>query len=387
MPEEIQAPTEETPVDQVDNTPDNTPDATNEIAFDEGNTPDTPNADGEKINTNINFNDFKKAREITFEDAPEEKKVEEKKEEKVVEKPVEQPKTLQQPIQNAAPKITREQVLNELGVPAEQHPLFKSMSNDAFNHVKTILGDFVSAKKQIETLKKAQEETKVEPGISLYGNPEGYLLDPEYRKLSSLQTIAEQVKNHWIAQLDNIEKGEQWTDLDVDQNGKIYKGAKKEPTTEATSYLRQQLMDAEHHIFTHGKKVEDLKAQYKNQGSKDLEFIKQTESKFFPDYDKPDHPTRKVQDDFLQLLPKSIRQGNPLATVLAKTVANNNLLKIQAESALKELAAIKAENETLKKAKPANPQQPVKGKTQGDSGHTDSNQVTYEMFKRRKDNY
>jgi hypothetical protein len=274
---------------------------------------------------------------------------------------------------------TRNDVLKSLGIPESEYPLYKGMHNDQFNNIKAKIEKLNNLTKENADLKTKQGQNT----IPLYGNPQGYLLDPQHDRLSKATNIATSVVNHWIDQLDAAERGEKWLDLDVDKDGNlIVVENEKEPSEQAKSYIRRELRGAEKHQTEFQGQLNNLRSTHENRYKADLEVMKAAEDKYFPGYDDPNHPTAKTQQATIDLIPEAFRHS-PVAKMLGKTVANNLIFKTQLEAANKELTTLKAELEKLKAGRPANPQQPTKNRLQSVNGQPTTPDITYDMFNKR----
>jgi hypothetical protein len=235
------------------------------------------------------------------------------------------------------------------GIDEEDKPLFRDMSKTSFDKLKQI---YVQNKANVNKI--AELEAKVtqtpESFKDTLAHPEAYRLDDSYKKLESAITMADSVEQHYIDQLEKISKGEQWNDLGVDGKGNPFiQPQGREPNVRSEQYVRGLLTQVQNEKYGIQKQMSEISQNYSKNYQNDVSVIRAAEEKYFPGYDKPDHPTRKTQEGFLQMLPPSQRK-HPLASVLAKTVANNGLFQQQLQAAQ---AKIKELETKLAAASPA----------------------------------
>ncbi len=335
----------------------------------EGNEQQVQETQGEKPPVSLDM--FKQAREGVIQPAkptdekdkanPETKKVDAQQTDQTQAKP--------ENTQQAQQTISRESVLKELGIPEDQHKLYKFMSNDAFNKVKELLTENKALKGEVEKSRMAPPP-KVDPLIPLYGNPEGYLLDPQYKQSSAQASLAQSALNHYAQQLDRITQGQPWRDLEADQQGNLYVVEKDiEPTESGRIAINEKIREIQEIKIMARRQVEDIRNNYSTRSKQDLEVIRGAETKYFPDYDKPDHWSQPIQKQFIELLPPSQRH-NPLANSMAKMAANNSYFKNNWEKSEKRAQeAEKKVKELEDKIKTVgNPQTPTKNRFQAGGG-------------------
>jgi hypothetical protein len=226
------------------------------------------------------------------------------------------------------------------GIEEADIPLFKEMSNGAFNLSKKI---YLENKALKETVAKAATAKTGELPPSYYSNPNGYLLSPKYQQAAVNTQAAEQVKRHWEQQLINIRQGKSWTDLTNDDKGNIVKSQPKEATAEGEVEVLGALQFAQDQLFNKKKELDGIITNFSNVAKEGTDFLETVKQKYFQGYEKDDHPTRPTQKAILESLPESYRD-HPLAQILAMTGASNAILQGQLlakEKELKKLQGIK----------------------------------------------
>lgn len=379
-----QQPVAETPTPETSETP--------EASSDDGEFDPTDISGESELPKNwesIKFEDFQGSREPVEEKKEKveegktttEKVEDEKTEVEKTEVEKDKPTPTSEPSKTPTPVQSRAEVLKTLGVPDNEIPFYKGIPNENFNHVKGKLQELNDLR-----TKYAEAQKTLEAGKQVLNapHPEGYLLDPQFKQLSHAANLSNSVVNHWIEQLEKAERGEEWQNLSADDKGNIrVSNTAMEPSEQAKSFIRKELREAEMYALDFNKQVRDQQANYKTKYEGDLQMIKSAEEKYFPDYDKPDHPTSAIQKAVIEKLPPSFR-NLPTTSLLAKTVANNSIFKQKLEDATKENVTLKAEIAQLKASRPSNPQQPTKSKFQqtpvSKSSRSSYDGISFEQF-------
>jgi len=140
-------------------------------------------------------------------------------------------------------------------------------------------------------------------------------------------------------------------------------------TAEAEAQVGGYLTACQQQLMEQNRKLADITKNFAEKHKTDLELLKQGEAQYFPDFDKPEHPTAAIQKEVLKALPPSFR-SSPLASVLAKTAAANAMLRAEIESLKKSVPA--ANNKPVKK-------QPTKSQASG-SGAESKSTVKFSDF-------
>jgi outer membrane biosynthesis protein TonB len=293
-----------------------------------------------------------------------------------------------QPVQQPSLKQTAQQKkraeLKELGIPETDYGIYEQMSSQAFEKVKAGITQVKQLAQKVSELEKTA--TRTAPPDS-YTHPQGYLLDSGYARNAAALQKSTLIKNHLADQLDNISQGKPWRALQVGKDGEVYEVEEDlQPTEQAASKLRQQLRAVEVQDLKLEQEVTNIRQTYAQRHQQDIAYIKDIENKFFPDYDKEDHPTRAIQNQTIEGLPEAWR-SHPLAKTLAKTVANNSIFNNQLTIAQKEIATLKAQLAQVQ----GNTQQPTKDKNLNGSGQSaqqaNTPSISYEQFNRRRAGY
>lgn len=216
-------------------------------------------------------------------------------------------------------------------LPENVIPIFKKMSNESFNALKPVY--LAHGKLQEEVKKKETEIAELKKGkVSLpesyFEHPQGYLLDPEYTQAEVNTNLSQQILNHWNQQLILIRQGKPWQDLGEDQKGNIIALSPKQPTENDEIAVMNYINFAHQQLVKNQSKMETAAERFKSRHTEDIKLLKEAETTYFPDFDKPEHPTSGIQKQVIEALPASMRK-HPLASVLAKTAAANALLRAE----------------------------------------------------------
>lgn len=280
-----------------------------------------------------------------------------------------------------APVATKPKTRVFENLEADEVELFERMSNKAYEKLyplylehKKLKPNHEVAVRELQAAKEQLEQVKGKVPPSLFNHPKGYMLSQKYESLNNDASVAQYIKQHWETQLAKHRKGEKWTNLDI-ENGKIKLTPDQEPTTESeiavlqnTQFALQQLTGIQHQLETH---VTEFSSSFK----RDADFIREAEAKFFPGFEKPDHPTARIQKEILTSLPLSY-QEHPLASMLAKTTAHLVLVQQEREAAKKEAEAARGVRRDA--------QNPTASQFQGGGGKpAPMNGVTFSAFRDR----
>jgi hypothetical protein len=261
----------------------------------------------------LNFDSFDQLRNDT-KSALEKPKVEDAKEEtKIVEADT-------KVVQGAAKKEVKPRDLSD--IEEADRPLFKQMSNEAFNKFKPMY----LAHKQAGDKKTTEQ-------VPLYAHPKAYLLDEKHEQLQYKSSIIEQIHDHWKRQEMNIKKNGKIIDVEMDDKGKLVYKAERDATDEDEIQVSKLVVNS-------GRKYAEANAEYENfvKGygkslEQDIQTLNKQTEEFFPEFDKEDHPTKPLQQKIIEALPPSQR-SSPLAPLVAKVASA--------------LALVQAENKKLK---------------------------------------
>lgn len=255
-----------------------------------------------------------------------------------------QQKPAEQPLKTTGANKTVVNPRDYTGIEEADVPLFRKMANESFDALKPVYLERKQLQTEVAQLRQ-QVNQNVEAHPSLYTHPEGYKLTKEYDEMSRIVDLSAQAEEHWNLQLARLRRGLGWQDAGVNDQGKIVLGPEQENNEAAEVYVMRKLNAAQRTNLDVGSKLDNYVKNFNKRHQEDTGVIKQIESQYFPDYDKPDHPTASTQKQVMDLIPEAMR-SHPLASILCKVAAGNifmskQLQQLQANKTV--AAAVKAD--------------------------------------------
>lgn len=280
-------------------------------------------------NSKVTFDDFLKAKsgEEPATPKPDEKKADNSEGQEAdinvgddlaqPEPPAEQPAPSKKPIQ---------EILNSRdysGIEPADIPHFKRMSNEAFAHLKPIYQGYKDAQaklaerdNQIKELSQGRESLPP----NYYSHPDAVVLSPNFRQTQQVYDRAKFEENHWVKQLEAVESGLPWQDLDV-QNGQYVTSDPIEITDENRGQVKTQLM--RYYLNAKGisdNKLNELQGIASNFKARNIEltnWVRGQEDKFFPQYKDEKFPGWVHAKELAASLPPEL-QGDLVLPIAAK---------------------------------------------------------------------
>lgn len=307
--------------------------------------------DTKKVQTKPKLSDFDK---IISDNTGLEKLVE-KKEEKVSEKKEEVGVKTETTAATAKP----EKVETDLtGFGEQQQIWLRRMPSDAREHFAKKLREERELK---ETIKGYEEKVKnltvgkeVLPE-SYYEHPRAFELSSEYQNATRNINTSVSIYNHWLAQKNKIESGEDWQDLEdeVGADGKFTGNIivkDPEPTTTAAKvHIDEMLNGARMQIQQFKATAANLAENFKVNHIKHQENIRSLAQKYYPQFEDKNYEGYKTLEKVVEELPKvGINKTNSIFELFARSVAlnyiyvnyiKNNLTKTQVKEEIKKEAA------------------------------------------------
>ena len=207
-------------------------------------------------------------------------------------------------------------------LPPQIAPLFKEMSNEAFEKLKPLVLEHVAQQGQIADLKKARGLPE-----SYWEHEQGYTLAPEFGALAQDSHLASIITNHWKEQLKNVKAGKDWQVIDINDKGDLFLHPPKAVKDEDEGTVIAELMAAQQQSSTFENKVREFAASHKVRYQTDLDSLRASEKKYFAPYQDPNHPMQKVIGNVKNIIPPAFRKS-PLADIFAYVVANNVQLRL-----------------------------------------------------------
>lgn len=258
-----------------------------------------------------------------------------------------------------APKIGER---DYTGFTEREAQLLKRMSNESFDFVSRELRESRAAKAKYESEVKAREEEltklrtgKVEIPENYYENPDAVILTPEFKQAQENYALAQNVENHWAKQLAQLEKGEDWVDLDNDpKTGEIVYGKSHEPTPEARAYIQRQLSGAQNQTFRIGGELKSVVEGFQSRAGEFRNRIRDAEKTYMPYFEDDKGEAYKVYQSVLPEVKKlGLSEANPAFTMLAKSIALNMMLSENLNKLAQERGKAQSLQKDMKKAGPS----------------------------------
>lgn len=227
--------------------------------------------------------------------------------------PVEQ--TDQVPEQTGQPVQQQKQLRDLSGIPDEDKPYFKAMSNEAFARMKALYEDYSRIRKEYEEISKHAKELPK----SWYEHPQAYMLTKEFQQAQ--QTYGEILSElkHWEQQYEKIVKGEPWDDLEVDEKGNIVT-VQKEPSPRASMAVLGYITETRRQLGEVRSKLANFQNEYSNRHKEVLSAIDYADKQFFPNYQ--DYDGLVKSNEYAATMHKALAElgqdSNPLSKILVK---------------------------------------------------------------------
>lgn len=216
------------------------------------------------------------------------------------------------------------------GLEEEEIPDWKRMSYKTFSKIKPGWIEYKNLKRTVipEYEKKIKElqSGKQQVPEAYYEHPEAYTLLPEYKESATKINQINTARQFFQEQLDKASAGEDYQDLIVDDKGNFRPTDPIPASPKAVQQIQQFLSTSYINLTQENARLANLQQSFKNRHQEELKSIQETEARYFPGYEKEDHPTRGIQKQVLEMLPAMFR-SHPLAGVISKTAAANAVLK------------------------------------------------------------
>ena len=268
-------------------------------------------------------------------------------------------------------------------------PLFVKMSNESFAKLVPIYKEFKKIKPEYEATKALNEQLKkgIVPVPDNYLEHENaFVLTPEFAKASENVNAAQIVYQHWQTQLNKIRGGQEttYTKLHIDpQTGQFYESAPLPIDKNTEAYVtnvvdgaRQQLSEKQYAIRqiadTHKLKHQEAIGWFANLDK----------SEIFKDFQDPNSQLHPIVKDTINKFPAPFR-NNPMTKYLVQSMMMNAKLS----TIIAKMVAGQKNGNGASNGAPVQRQGPSSAEIAGEGGkgvNKPSNEITYEMFQRRK---
>lgn len=211
------------------------------------------------------------------------------------------------------------------GIDEPDVQLFKQMSEESFNKLKPLYIEHRELKNNIGKQKQVEERYKDLPP-NYYSNPKGYQLSPQYETKVKEKDLANAILDHWTQQEIAIRRTNKYQPLIQDASGNISVGEIKDADENAELAISKHLNFARQQASKYNIAYDEFVGSFNSIYEDDLKVIKDTEEKLFKDFNNEKHPTKKMQDEIVKLIPPSFRENNPLLNLLKYAGVHNILL-------------------------------------------------------------
>lgn len=288
------------------------------------------------------------------------------------------PKTVNTPAAPAAPANPRGQGRDYAGITdARTKDLLAKMSNDAFAHFAPIARRLAAG----ELMDKAQAETTYgKPPPSFIDHAEGYKLTEDYAHASQAFERNEQIRQHWVEQLANIEDKKPVYNIRIDSKGNLVKSEQAyNPNAHARAYVQDMLLRCNGTREEITRDVRELVAKHKE--------AQTSYTKAITDYDKTVFGEMAGNKDFQAKVAKHLAQfpahirAKPEATVVAKYHVMHDILLPRLQAAEAELARLKSSSGAAHRGGSPDPSTiPATGASGG--SEAEANRAAMEEFER-----
>ena len=233
-------------------------------------------------------------------------------------------------------------------LPPEVQPLFKSMSNDAFNKLKPI---YLNAQKleqaKVEAERRIAELSANRLPENYYENDRAFVLTPEFTQAAQAAQRASAIKQHWNDQLVRIRTGEDIQNLTVNEKGEMQVSGPIKVTPQIEAQVLSLLSQAQTAEAQHSAVLEQLAAQHKTKHTEAKSWLAQYEKESFSHFDDPKNEiARKMAEDTVRQFHSAYR-SNPLALPLAKAMVSLTGLANMVRALQQQAAAPKAAATTV----------------------------------------
>lgn len=223
------------------------------------------------------------------------------------------------------------------GLDDNEKAIFQKMGNQSYNFLRPIYDKY---KSQEALLKQKDDEltqlkTKTADGqqqqqlpASYYEHPDAFILSQDFQALNNERNIATAIESHWEKQLELVEDGKDWQNLDFDKDGKLVLSEPKAASGAGKVHIQKSLIMAQNQRAERDARLTELARTFRDRHTKVRSFVKkEIEDRFFPvltddNLTKKEElkPIKTMIDNVKAAFPDELK-GNILVDSLAKAYA------------------------------------------------------------------
>jgi hypothetical protein len=195
-------------------------------------------------------------------------------------------------------------------------PLFRQMSNEAFERAATIYRERKRLAADLEATKKQVSESSKFPK-SYAEHPEAYVLDPRYSENLQVVSQGQAELAHWREQYKKLRQGEDWEDLEV-KDGKVVK-VTRPPSAEAEADILGYINNTNQAMQQARMEIGNLRNSFKASHQSVVANLRETENNLFPQYKDWDKTVKENQ--YVATMVNALAERGLSSNILAPTVA------------------------------------------------------------------
>ena len=199
------------------------------------------------------------------------------------------------------------------GLSEEEIPLFKQMSQQAYDH---LYPKYLASREQEARIKELEEKANAADSRRWYEEPDAYTLHPEYRELQDHSNNLEIEERFWTEQLANIEDGKPFYTLERERgpDGKyVYKyGQEQQPSATAKATIISNLAALTQHKISASGKLKELQTAFAGKHKSFNDSLSKINKTVFGGVDfAGDNPIAKSYNAYLNQFPAEFRSQLP----------------------------------------------------------------------------
>ena len=248
------------------------------------------------------------------------------------------------PVEPAKPAEPVKQVLvpadpaqrDYTGIAEEHKQHFTKMGNEAFALAKKA---YVERNELASKLKEAEAKTIPQ---SYFDNPNAYILTPEFREASQTVKLADTIKAHWEEQLVKMRNGQKVQGLAYDDKGQLVLTEPIAADANTEAQIIQAMTAASNSAQEARRKAANIRETFTDRNKSLVAAVRQQEEKYFPNFDKEDHPAQKYIKEFAPDIPPAFAD-HPLTKPLLKAMSAVVIAVEQVKARDAEIAKLKAQ--------------------------------------------